>query len=73
MPAMPLETIRGARFGASDHGYSYGQGDPASTSGMAVLPVPGPPGPDHGENEELKAVGQGASGHGVGQRLPGGK
>ena len=56
MPSVPLETIRGAKLGPNDHGCSCGQGNPAPATGMAALPMPSPPGPDLGENEELKAA-----------------
>ena len=56
MPSVPLETIRGAKLGPNDHGCSCGQGDPAPTTGMAALPLPSPPGPDLGEDEELIAA-----------------
>ena len=59
MPPVPLETIRGVKSGPNDHGCSRGQGDPASTSGMAALAVPGPFGRDYGEDEELGTRGWG--------------
>jgi hypothetical protein len=59
MPSMPLEAFHAARFGATDHGYSCGQGDPAPITGMVALALPRPFGRDYGEDEELKGEGLG--------------